>query len=70
MLMRLENHWLVDDLCNHYARSGFDVSRVGGSMIEVRRPNARDQQEEMRMIEMHQRVWDLCNPEAVVIPLT
>jgi len=66
MLMRLENRRLVDDLCAHYARSGFEVARVGGSMIEVRRPSARDQGEERRMIEMHQRIWDLCNPGAIV----
>jgi hypothetical protein len=55
MLMRLDNPWLVDDLCAHYARSGFLVLRVVGSMIEVRRPNARDEHEERRMIEMHRR---------------
>jgi len=53
MLMRLENRWLLDDLCSHYTRSGFEVQRVGGSMIEVRRSSARDEHEERRMIEMH-----------------
>jgi hypothetical protein len=61
--------WLVDDLCAHYARSGFLVLRVVGSMIEVRRPNARDEHEERRMIEMHQRIWEVCNPGAVVTPV-
>ena len=66
MLIRLENNLLVNDLCAHYARSGFEVLRVGGGMIEVRRPDARDGQEERRMIEMHQRIWEICNPGAVV----
>jgi hypothetical protein len=68
MLIRLENRGLVDDLCAHYARSGFEVLHVGGSLIEVRRPSARNEQEERRMIEMHQRIWDVCNPGAVVTP--
>jgi hypothetical protein len=69
MLMRLENKWLVTDLYNHYARSGFEVARVGGNMIEVRHPTARNQREEIRMIMLHQRIWDLCNPGAVITPV-
>jgi hypothetical protein len=69
MLMRLDNPWLIDDLCAHYARSGFLVLRMGGSMIEVRRPTAGSEREEVRMIEMHQRMWDVCNPGALVMPV-
>ena len=70
MLIRVENRWLVDDLCSHYARSGFLVLRVGGGMIEVRRPHAPNEREERRMIEMHQRIWNICNPGAVAEPIS
>jgi hypothetical protein len=64
MLIRLEDHSLVGDLCVHYNRSGFRAESVGGGMIEVRRPDAPDSQQEQRKVLLHLRVWEVSNPEA------
>ena len=40
MLIRVDDHALVDDLCVHFRRSGFTAERVGGGMVEVERPDA------------------------------
>jgi hypothetical protein len=33
MRIHIDNHGLVDELCAHYARSGFKAASVGGGMI-------------------------------------
>jgi hypothetical protein len=64
MLIRMEDHALVDDLCAHYRRAGFHAESVGGGMIEVARPDAPDEEQERREILMHLRVWQVTNPDA------
>jgi hypothetical protein len=39
MLLRIDDPTLVDDLCAHFLRSGFDAERAGGTMVEVKRPD-------------------------------
>jgi hypothetical protein len=69
MLIRIDDHTLVDDLCAHYRRSGFHAESVGGGMIEIRRPDATDEEQERRDVVMHLRVWEVTNPDARVEPL-
>jgi hypothetical protein len=33
MLLRLDDHRLLDDLCAHFRRSGFRAESMGGGMI-------------------------------------
>jgi hypothetical protein len=68
MRIRLDDPTLVDDLCAHYRRSGFSAERSGASMVEVRRPDAPDPQQERREILMHLQVWRVINPGAMVDP--
>jgi hypothetical protein len=63
MLIRTDNHSLVDDLCAHYRRSGFHVESVGGGMVEVAPPDASNQEQERREVLMHLRVWEVTNPD-------
>jgi hypothetical protein len=66
MLIRTDDHSLVDHLCAHYRRSGFHAESVGGGMIEVARPDAPNEDQERREVLMHLRVWEVTNPEARV----
>ena len=62
MLIRLDDHALVDDLCFHYRRSGFEAESVGGGMVEVRKPDAPTPQREREELILHLRVWEIANP--------
>jgi hypothetical protein len=62
MLIRLDDHALVDDLCLHYRRSGFEAESVGGGMVEVRKPDAPTPQREREELILHLRVWEVANP--------
>jgi hypothetical protein len=64
MLIRVEDPALVDDLCAHYTRSGFTAERVGGGMVEIRRPDAPSADQERREALLHLRVWQITNPDA------
>jgi hypothetical protein len=59
MLLRLDDHALVADLCAHYTRSGFTAEPVGGGMVDIRRPSALDAAQERREVLMHLRVWEV-----------
>lgn len=62
----MDDHALVNDLCAHYARSGFTVGSVGGGMIEVERPDAATKDQERRDVLLHLRVWEVLNPGVTV----
>jgi hypothetical protein len=64
MRIRLEDHALVDDLCAHYARSGFAVNPVGEGVIEVAQPGSPAEEQERRELMMHLRIWTILNPDA------
>lgn len=64
MLIRLSDESFVNDVRAHFLRSGFAAEHAGGSMVEVRRPDAPSPEQERREIEMHLRVWRATNPEA------
>jgi len=66
MLLRIDDHSLVEDLCAHYRRSGFHAESVGGCMVEVARPDAPNADQERREVLMHLRVWQVTNPDARV----
>lgn len=66
MLIRLDDPLLADDLCAHFRRSGFTAEAVGGSIVEVHRPDAPSPEQERREVELHLRVWRATNPGAVV----
>jgi hypothetical protein len=66
MLIQLSNATLADDLCAHFRRSGFSAESVGGSLVEVSRPDAPDSEQARREVELHLRVWQATHPEASV----
>ena len=69
MLIRVDDHALVDDLCFHFRRSGFTAERVGGGMVEVERPDATSAEQRRHEVLMHLHVWKVVNPDATVEPL-
>jgi hypothetical protein len=64
MLITLHDQALVDDLCAHFARSGFAVEPLGAGMVAVERPDAPTPEQERREVELHLRVWQVANPGA------
>jgi hypothetical protein len=64
MLIRLDDKAFLDDLCAHFRRSEFVAEPAGGSMLEVRRPDAPSADQERREVELHLRVWKATNPVA------
>jgi hypothetical protein len=66
VLIRVENHALVDDLCAHFVRSNFEAATVGGGMIEVTKPDTSDAVRANREVLMHLEVWRVGNPGAIV----
>ena len=64
MFLLLEDHALVDDLCAHYRRSGFTAEPVGDGMVELRRPDAPNPEQERREVRMHLRIWEIIRPDA------
>jgi hypothetical protein len=66
MVIHFDDTKYADDLCAHYMRSGFTCERVGGSAVEVSRPDAPTTDQAERECLMHLRVWKVSNPDAVV----
>jgi hypothetical protein len=64
LLIRIDNEDLMDDLCVHFARSGFGVRRAGGTTIDVRRDDAPTREQERHEVVLHLRVWQVINPGA------
>ena len=64
MLIRLSETDLVDDLCESFRRAGFTAESAGGSMAEVYRIDAPEQDQERREIEIHLRIWHAIRSEA------
>jgi hypothetical protein len=62
MLIRLDDTTLIDEFCAHYLRSGFQVERVGGAMVEVGREDAPSPEQERHEVVLHLRVWEALNP--------
>jgi len=62
VLIRLSDHALVDDLCDHFRRSGFAVEPVSQGMIDATRFDAPDDEQGRREVLMHLRVWRVLNP--------
>jgi hypothetical protein len=67
MYLYVSDPGLVDDLGAHFRRSGFAVEPMGGSMVDVRRPDAPEPEQERREIEVHLSVWRATHPEASVL---
>lgn len=64
MLLRLSDHALVADLCDHYRRSGFTAEAVGGGVVDVTRLDAPNPEQGDREVLMHLRVWNVIHPDA------
>jgi len=64
MLIQLDDHALVDDLCAHFTRSGFTARSVGGGTAEIARPIPSTEEQDRREILLHLRVWQIINPGA------
>jgi hypothetical protein len=65
VLIRLSDLAWVDDLCDHYRRSGFAVEPVSQGVVDVSRADAPDAEQGRRELLMHLRVWRVLNPDAV-----
>jgi hypothetical protein len=65
MLLRVEDHANVEDLCSHYRRSGFDATSLGLRMIEVSKPDPVGPAEERHAILGHLAVWRTVVAEAL-----
>jgi hypothetical protein len=63
MLIRLSNPALVDDLCDHFRRSGFDADPVSDGVIEATRTDAPSHEQGRREVLMHLQVWRVFNPD-------
>ena len=70
MLIRTDDHALVDDLCIHFRRSAFEVADVGRGMIEVKQPGARSDLDERRAIRNHLALWRVLHPDSAVYEVT
>jgi hypothetical protein len=66
VLLRLNDHTLVDDLCHHFNRSGFQAESFGGGMIGVAHAGSPDDASERRAIRSHLAIWQIANPSAEV----
>jgi hypothetical protein len=63
MLIRVSEPRLVEALCEDFRRAGFSAQPAGGSMAEVRRPDAPQSDQERREVEFHLRVWRAMHPD-------
>ena len=61
MFLRFDPLPLLDDLCAHFRRAGFTATPAGGTVIEVRRPDAPNADQERRESDRHLRVWAATN---------
>jgi len=64
MLIQLDDHALVNNLCAHYRRPSFTAQPVGGGMIEITRPDSPSADQQRREVSLHLQVWNALNPEA------
>jgi hypothetical protein len=64
VLIRLEDHMLVDDLCTHYRRAGLTAHHVGGGLIAVFRQDAGPPEQDRWEVLAHLRLWEVANPDA------
>jgi hypothetical protein len=64
VLIQLDDHALVNNLCAHYTRSGFTAQPVGGGMIEITRPDSPTEDQHRREVVLHLQVWNVLNPDA------
>ena len=62
MLIRVDDHALVENLCAHCTRSGFGAEPLGGGIIDVVRADAPDAGQERREVMLHLRVWEIVHP--------
>jgi hypothetical protein len=63
MLIQLSDTELVDELCVHYGRSGFEASPMGGGMVALDRLDAPSPDQAAREIRLHLLVWEVLHPE-------
>jgi hypothetical protein len=62
MLIRLSDHALVDELCNHYRRSGFMAEPVSGGVVEATRTDAPTRDQCRREVLIHLHIWRILHP--------
>lgn len=70
MLIRIDNHALVNDLCAYFRRSGFSARSVGGGMVEIARADAAGGERERLEIIVQLRVREVCNPPVTTTVIT
>jgi hypothetical protein len=64
MRVTISDPTLLADLHGHFQRAGFAAEPSGERSLEVRRPDAPDDEQARREIEVHLRVWRARHPGA------
>ena len=70
MLIRLSDHALVDDLCDHYRRSGFAAEPVSHGVVKATRSDAPTHEQGRREVMLHLHVWKVLNPDVAAQPVS
>ncbi len=65
MRLRLFDPAALPELRQHFVRSGFTVADDGERLV-IRRPDARNGEQERREIELHLQVWQTMHPDVQV----
>jgi hypothetical protein len=66
MRIRISDPSLAGDLRHHFERSSFTVDDLDAATLEVKRPDAPDDDQARREIELHLRVWRAMHPSLPV----
>jgi len=69
MLIRLSDHALVDEFCDHYRRSGFVAEPVRDGIVEALRTDAPSPEQCRREVLMHLQIWRVLNPDVAAQPV-
>jgi len=65
MRLRLFDPAALPELRQHFVRSGFTVADDGEKLV-IRRPEARNAEQDRREIELHLQVWQTMHPDVLV----
>ncbi|MGH2451044.1 MAG: hypothetical protein ACRDGE_07210 [Candidatus Limnocylindria bacterium] len=65
MRIRLTDPALVPELRQHFERSGFITNRLNEDTVEAWRPDAPNEEQGRREVELHLAVWRTMHAESV-----
>jgi hypothetical protein len=64
MRIRLSDLGLIPELRQHFERAGFVTNRIGDETIEVWRPDAPNEAQGRREVEIHITSWRAIHPHS------